>query len=1150
MFPTGDGALRTRMDALLPDIGAYSVTNSQGVETFRVVKPTGIPWVRKGERAKLSIKPPNRLSSTPPNNPTVVRDIAVVLVTEDGSVVSGMEFPEINIYHEDGTPIYLFGFTPEQVLEQTVDVIAYNNKTEASPIKGETKITKNLSDNTKADVFSREEVRVNENMGLVHEEQEFTHKPSGLKLISRGSFQGYSPAVWTKGPPTDDTNIILEGTSEAMVGVVNLVVDTPYGAYEFGVDLRSISQADAAPIEFEWLTDPAAVILPTLRELHVSDVRYFTAKPQGGDYVFSSGGDATFDFSFIVSDKDGRVLSSGPSVSYEDGLTYQLSIRGKTKFPIEIHELKIGYGRYEQSVKRDPIPPPSQTTYEVPQGGDGGSGSGEYVCVVPPGTRRIFRHPMMTPGANVTTDKGRAYWESSNFLILPQGATMCTWDRAGQAGVISGSAPRNDLPTSYTWGGIQLRKTNSIPAEIETNLLTDFSPIASYTPNISVNIGGMDGTLDLTSAGNLSATFEGDFDKVTGGLPSLNGADFTITLDGVTIEWGKVVSYHASSTDEGSTVQVSALDPLDFHNIDLNLMFQDQRELVNPFKDLGAHAQQIAGKMGLNLIGGGNLSFPTNLQDDTEDESSSTVFGNTATQELELVANAALCTVVTDVPTKSIKFLPLERLSGGGGSASRSSIKVPTMPGKSGSCAFIGRGYDLSQGYGIVEVTGVSNTVRIFTKMVDLPISRQGSTGQSNEVAVEIIKHSGAGQLVTRRNYAEEAAERGVRFVWAWILLGWLKDLLHHFIKWLIGELGDEDRFLVWRDREDMSGDYWPVAGNKGAISARGGLWIEFTKKQNNEIMLMPLPIKYNLENTPKVSSDSLLMSSIQQAGSIAGAFFGFAVFAEFLQKFFGTQQDFSAMSMKEKEDYVKAKYADGGIGHLNEPGMPVLSQTVAGGRDPLSTYRITNVNTWKAANGPQSGWAIGSEQRGWFSIDDVEFLVETPAQIRARFSKQADACPDSFGPCVTAFRVKFKDTGLFGYEVAFRVGFVGTIPDESSISIVAFVCPATVNPGASALPHKKVTVQNPFIVQEKPKSGDYGNSQDTNTSEAFKRGVALANALTLAEAAKRNAGEVKILGGASGSIGDSIEGYTIIDRPTSQIVPGEACWTMFKVKS
>ncbi|GAA5500449.1 hypothetical protein Dxin01_00170 [Deinococcus xinjiangensis] len=989
-------------------------TEVGGVQQYREITPGGVPWVSQGKML-VQLSDVQLLGPAAAGMP-VVEGFTLLNVDTLGQAMAPYDpaLVDVELFTEAGA--YLAGSTDATVgLVEIGDAVRFP--------AGSPSAQESYDPASKTAVQG---VAFSEGAELTSVKKVLMHKPTSTRVA--GTPQTYYSALsWAEGPVQNGQRLWITVGSAVSLGIDEIILNTAYGRYR--AKLRATEGPNitsAAPAEYHWITRPAPI------------PQYGTTRISSGSIGFYSvAKNLSLDdwkAKFTVYAADGRVLASGVDrVDFEGGSTFTVELTGTSPAPVTILSLDLLI-EYDLEVLKPPPPLTGGAVFVDPV-----AATPEPFgrAAVPQGALRIVKHPLMPVGCNVKNQLGvPVSWESPSFLLLPQGTTSVTWDQVARP--LTKYPARGDLPTARVWGDCQISQTNTVPGEIETNFGSS-SGVRTYTPKVEVIVGGLDATLDLTSAGGGQVSYEGDFDLMTGQIPAIDGNDMLIKLDGVVIEWHKIVDYHRSTTENGVSVTVSGVDPLDYHNVDIDSLYKSQPTTIDARKDLAAYVTDIANHAGLKLSGNAELAFPATSAD-TEGDDAYTWYGNTVTQELELAANACLCTVVTDAPSQTVYFLPLSTI--------KAAAQSPATTGP--SCAFISEGYSLGEGYATVEVGGVSNTLSVDTKVDAIPVIKIGSNGAQSDFATNINTFSGKANLS-----------------------------------------GDGQDLSMW----------WPDATIPEAHpDSQGRRWIEFQALEDTgEVTLYPVPLIFNKGGL----------------GSTDPA----------------------------------AKYKNGGVMKLGDPGAPTLIQP-AGGDDPRKVYWITAKTALSTGSGPINSWKIGEMQRGYYYISEIEFRVETPAQIRQRLNLSTQKMPDSFGPCITGFRCYIKDEGLYGYSVYFRLGFNANVIDESRVSLLPFICSPTIEAPAGKLPHKKVTVQNPFIVQERPSNTQWGKEPDLTQSASYKLGVQLANDLTRWEAMKRYSGEVKFLGGKAARIGTQVEGQTVIAQPTAQIVPGEACWTVLKTSS
>lgn len=1034
VFRTGAGTLELQapegyLRTVLPNIPAlkreYSVRLANGTIITRNIESqdqTYVPYAAPGEKITFQNKLLGETQADSQNPNWKAFNLMLSIVATDHSQ----------------TDIADYTTTPVTIALATGEIILTTDKTKVREEYRDFVMPRAMTEPTRTS--NTDNLTISKDVGYMAESTElsfrkkvFVYIPTNQELI-RIDDNLYVFMNWSAAPLSDTTRFTLENFSAQNIGLNRVTLVTTYGTQIIG---STYFTPDASLINLAssgtWVTAPTLVPFATNNlSLHTTTIYKGVIKNNMLQWELSTAAATGTVISVIVQNPDGTIVSSsGGSYLYQPGQQFKLSISVNGPNPVQIRRVDVK-GDYVGVVVTPP-PPPVIGTGPVISVGEISKGwtiNHEFRAAIPTGTQRIMRHPTMAPGTTVVNqNQSNCTWESPLFLRVPTGSTTLYWSKT-DAVPVTGVTPDYNLRTAMTWGQFEVRgKNHNVPSELEetSGVRDKFTGIPVYTPTVKVMIGGADVTKDLVSAGGMSVSLFGEKNQSTSeapgdnsastGTPVEEGAEYLVYLDGNIIEWGKVVSYRSTNVHNGTQVEIGAVDPLDYHNLDLDTL--DSATIPNAYMDLPGFALSIAARAGLRLDLNG-ISLPSNQTNEVSDVYD--IYGSTVTQELELVANAGARTAVTVPANQSIKFVPFE---GGAGLV---------RPSQEQLCPFITTGYNLAEGYAIVEVTGVSNTIRTTTKSVPLTFVNGGST-----------------------------AERQI---------GIMQDMG--------GNVFNQDQSR-WYPSSPVNGlDY-----------------IQFeTINSSRGVDVMPMPIRFNLRDKTREQINSIL-----------------------------------------------AGYVDGWYDYKSE-GMPQLVS-----EDMLKDW-------WIVAHINPTGWArnpnlkIGEKGRGYFEISQLKFKVESPATIRARMKLSPDELPDSLGPCAVGFKAYMQDLGGAGNMIEFRLGFTGYGIDESKIGILPFICPPSNAPSPHKLPNKKVTVQNPFIVQERPKEGDSGQEFDPLTSPAYARGVVAANGLTYWEALKRHQGEVKFLGGVSGGVGDIVAGLKIIENPTVSIAPGDACWTVFKTSS
>lgn len=1018
LYNQNQGYLQTGVPVVPPPRRLYSVVNASGGSTDREmpleVSPKYIPYAAPKEKIifqalKLSDAEPDK------DHPDwTAFNIMVNNVSSDfvqGGVVDHKTTP-YTLSLETGE--VLFTTDSSKILYETkdVDIIipALQDSIEAG--SDSTTLGKDIAKMKDTGTLRRR-------MGI------YTYTPTGAEM-TKVDDKLYVFKRWTAPPITESTRLVLENFSSQVIGLSKATIVTGYGTLILSGTSFPLQTTTVDLVSWgRWRTTPRLLPFSTT-SLSLKAATIYKGVIVGGrlEWQLATLAETKTTISVIVEDESGVVLSStGGSFKYSPTNRYSLDIQVESPYPVQIRKIELK-GPYlpPAPIEVPPVVPPGNgPVISIGEISKGWTMPYEFRAAVPAGTQRIMRHPTMDSGTMVVNQNGQqCTWESRLFILTPPGTTVLYWNKEGGNPNLQERAANYSLKTAVTWGQFEVKGTSkALPKDMELPLKDNFAGIPVYTPKVSIIVGGADVTKDVVSAGNMSASLFGEKNATTDGANSgisvEEGVDYLAILDGYVIEWGKVVSYRSTNVHNGTQVEIGAIDPLDYHNLDLDNV--ESSTIPNAYQDLAAFATSIATRAGLVLdINGADL--PSNQTANVNEAYD--VYGSTVTQELELVANAAACRVVSVPSNKTIKFIPL---IGGGGSSGGGGSRL---------CPFVTSGYNLSEGYAIVEVSGVSNTIRTTIKR-DIPITFLNGSNPEREIS---IAQDMGGMTFNR----------------------------------------DQTR--------------WYPEGSVNGLN-----YIQFETLVNGVPSVTPIPIRFNLDDP------------------------------------------------EEEIIRIIAGYRDGWYTYKTK-GMPKLQSE----NMRLDYWIIAHINPAAAFRLPEG--AIGSRHRGYFEVADIHFKVESPATIRNRLKLAPDELPDTFGPCVVGFRAYMKDMGGYGNMIEFRLGFKANGIDESKISVLPFICPPSNPPEPHKLPNKKVTVQNPFIVQERPKEGQAGAIQDYKTSQAYARGVKAAEGLTHWEALKRHQGEVKFLGGHSGSIGDTVAGMKIIDNPVVSIAPGEACWTIFKTSS
>lgn len=373
-----------------------------------------------------------------------------------------------------------------------------------------------------------------------------------------------------------------------------------------------------------------------------------------------------------------------------------------------------------------------------------------HVALVP-GGGTLRRHPGMTPGSPLRARSASgalvsASWAGSEHIQLGAGAARVMWTQGADAppaasGAVSG---RLDAPLHRHYRGTRrlLRSYQVYRPSVQVTL---------HAPGLSP----VDLTPDVTQMGSGRLTLVGpDVPDIDERL-SAEGARIEIEVDGLVLETGRLVSARKQPAPGLRVLELTYADPLDFHNVDLEKLQVNPetgapQALPLPTSELG-HTQEIARRSGLGQVfkdprvftrATGYWTAPPEsggyggLEDDYTAAYNGQ--GGTLTQELELIANANLSTVVTREggvalaplipdPHLTLAEIAQQALEAGAALHAPDGRYLPDT-----RLSVSGAGFDLMQGYAVTEVSGQSNVLTTVTKE-DVVTYYNAATRQTEE---------------------------------------------------------------------------------------------------------------------------------------------------------------------------------------------------------------------------------------------------------------------------------------------------------------------------------------------------------------------------------------------------------------------------------
>ena len=362
----------------------------------------------------------------------------------------------------------------------------------------------------------------------------------------------------------------------------------------------------------------------------------------------------------------------------------------------------------------------------------------------------MTRHALMVPLSAVTCAIA-CVWVDADTLMFPtlnEGELHHVYfdplAARGVQGAVDAaqlaSARARTVPSRATWGPLEWK--------VNTYQL--------YAPNLQVLVqtGAVDSSgklINLDVTAQTESVSSGTLTLVGPYLPDIDaalageGVIVRFKVDGNDDAMGRIVSSHMTAHPNGRVWEIGFLDPLEFHNFDIERLYVDAKApMITLGSSEGDYVQQILDacrftRFDNRIMRDPGVSFrqanywELSASDQggyggiTEDFMNAYLgHGGTVSQEIEAVVNANMGKPFTN-PDGSLRIaamIPMrlntlnELVTRGGPGAARTNFVSVDPNGKylpDTRYSLRGTGFDLQSGYAMVDVEGQSNTVETST---------------------------------------------------------------------------------------------------------------------------------------------------------------------------------------------------------------------------------------------------------------------------------------------------------------------------------------------------------------------------------------------------------------------------------------------------
>lgn len=376
-------------------------------------------------------------------------------------------------------------------------------------------------------------------------------------------------------------------------------------------------------------------------------------------------------------------------------------------------------------------------------------------------TGPVRRHPTMTPLQTIQLEgPGQLVWRGPEwFEVRPSRNARIFWTPG------NGTNPRGTEPTASEIERAAPR------AQQYSDVRRPVVTTQTYRPQVRVYVTALNEppveiTPDVTQLSSNQCVMTGSSAPDLDARISQEGSRLSIWVDGQPAQHARIVAARKSPFPGGRTFTLEYANPLDFHNVDLEYLNRNEdgtSSRANPATEY-QYLQTAATKSGLGPIaldpdvfmrntGYWTASLASGGYGGLDDDYASAYGGQggTVAQEIETVANANLAvSTATADGVKLVPMIPNPQLSlpeiaqlAVDSNAVLNADRGAYLPDAKLSTSDLG--YNLMNGYAVMEVSGQSNVLETPTIKGLLTVYNQSNRETTS--ALEILHNTGVAEI-------------------------------------------------------------------------------------------------------------------------------------------------------------------------------------------------------------------------------------------------------------------------------------------------------------------------------------------------------------------------------------------------------------------